>query len=115
MSRAWKELRGWIWCLTAVSLMVWPPLLGVALLPIWPRDLSFLALVGFLVMILIALIVWNFLLSISGFHRWTLYRVWRPGIKPCLCDLPTYCFKHNSARNEPNRPGLVEAQLREDS
>lgn len=110
-----KTIKDWVYLLLTVSLVVWPPLLGVALLPLWPRDLSWPALFGFLALAFVALVVWNTLLSASGYHRWALYRVWRPGIKPCMCDLPTYCFKHNSPRNEPNRPGLIEAQLREDS
>jgi hypothetical protein len=111
----WREIRSWVRTALGLVVLVWPPIIAVGLLPIWPRDFSALALVGFFALSLLAFVAWDFGLHASGFLRWLLYRTWRPGMKPCMCDLPTYCFKHSSGRNEPNRPGLVEARLRGDS
>jgi hypothetical protein len=115
MSRAWKETKDWASSLFTVALLIWPPVLGVAALPIWPENFGFLTFLGFFGLALVAFTLWDFAVSASGFLRWQLYHVWRPGMRPCMCDQPTYCFKHSSSRDEPNRPGLVEAKLREDS
>jgi hypothetical protein len=98
----------------AFSLSVWVPALAVAFLPIWPEDFSWLALFAFFGVSFAAFVAWNLALSYSGIYRWMLYRVWRPGRRPCLCDVQrAYCFRHNSSPREANRPGVVSAKLKE--
>jgi hypothetical protein len=97
----------------AFSLSVWAPVLAVAFLPIWPQNFSWLALFAFFSVAFAAFVVWNLALSYGGIYRWMLYRVWRPGRRPCMCDLEqAYCFRHSSSPKEANRPGVVAAKLR---
>jgi hypothetical protein len=95
------------------SVSVWSPLLAVSLLPIWPKDFTWAALFAYLGMATGAFVLWNLTLSYSGIYRWVLYRVWRPGRRPCMCDMRAYCFRHSSSYREPNRPGVVAAKLKE--
>jgi hypothetical protein len=110
-----ESIKRWTRLLFGVAIMIWPPIIGVACVPIWPDRFGFFPYLGFLLFCLAVFFPWIFLLHVSGFLRWQLYRVWRPGTRPCMCDQPTYCFKHESPRNEPNRPGLIEVKLREES
>lgn len=96
------------------TIAVWAPMLAVSLLIPWPQEFSLLALAGWIVTTIFALVVWNTVLSATGLFRLVMYRVWRPGWKPCMCDHRfAYCHRHRSSSREPNRPGVVAAKLKE--
>jgi hypothetical protein len=59
------------------------------------------------------LAVWMVVLGAAGLYRLVFYRVWRPGFRPCMCDMPTYCLRHRSPSREHHRPGVVRARLAE--
>jgi hypothetical protein len=58
-------------------------------------------------------LVWSAVLMSLGVYRLAFHRVWRPGLRPCMCDKPARCHRHHSSWREPNRPGVVAARLAE--
>lgn len=106
-----KALPMW---LVDSALFTLPPMLADAALP-WPSSVNVGSVTAFLAVYAAFMLAWWVLLSATGYPRWRLYRVWRPGMRPCMCDKPTYCLRHRSSAKEPNRPGVVAARLREDA
>lgn len=97
---------------TAVaSLLVLITSLLVALPPWWAAVLIFGGSPAKVPMYWVFTLAWIPILSAAGVFRFVLYRVWRPGLRPCLCDLPARCYRHRSSPQEHNRPGVVAAKL----
>jgi hypothetical protein len=116
VKKAWDHFVGALYVAVLFTIGIWAPLLAVALLIHWPEAFSWAAVFAFFGLCVAVVFVWNVVLSVVGFYRLVLYRVWRPGWKPCMCDQRyAYCHRHRSSSREPNRPGVVAEKLREDS
>jgi hypothetical protein len=107
-----KKIRGVIGWLCDSAILALPPML-INVLFGWPDSFSVAMFGGFVAAYFGLMLLWWIVLAATGFLRWRLYRVWRPGMRPCMCDKPAYCLRHHSSTKEPNRPGVVAARLAE--
>lgn len=107
-----KKIKGVLGLLWDSAVLAFPPML-VELLFGWPHGFSLPVFAAFVAVYIALILLWSITLSSTGYLRWRLYKIWRPGLRPCMCDKPAYCLRHHSSVKEPNRPGVVAARLAE--
>lgn len=100
-----------MWLFDSATMAVPPMLLNLSL-P-WPQSSAPGWVVGFFSAYAGLTVAWLLILSVSGYSRWRVWGTWRTGLRPCMCDKPTYCLRHRSSVREPNRPGVIAARLAE--